>query len=224
MEISKLNVNGTEYALRDESKLPQPEAVEEGQLLQVKSLDENGRVCTLAGIQAVNTVNGAGPDENGNVSVTSTCELTQPQWGIDDTGVYTKIPADYVEGASRTLLWENASPTSTFAAQSIVLESLSSALVGAFIEVEFIVAYSRISTDGDVRTTVRVQFCKDYTGKRFVRGRAFAPLYTAGAMAAARDIYLDDYSVSFSDCNSLNANTVVINNTLMIPYRIYAIT
>lgn len=47
----------------------------------------------------VKTVNGAEPDENGNVPVTSTCELEQPRWGKGkETVLIKEIPYDYRNG------------------------------------------------------------------------------------------------------------------------------
>lgn len=225
MEVSKLNINGTEYTLRDDSKLPQPEGAETGQLLAVKELDENGRIIGIGTVKQI-TVNGTAPDENGNVQVTSTCSLEQPEWGKRATGTYKAIPGEYVEGASRTLLWENASLTSGFPAQSITLTDLPAPEASGgytHIEVEFGVCYSRYANDGDVRTVVRIPYCVDFSSKTMICGRAFAPCYSAGPISYSRDFRVRAGEVYFTEGKKLQASTVSNDNTALVPYKIYGI-
>lgn len=174
----------------------------------------------------VQTVNGAAPDENGNVKVTSTCELTQPEWGKRTTGTYKMIPGKYVEGASKTLLWENATFSSGFPAQNITLTDLPAPETsGGFthIEVEFGVYPSRYATDGDVRTVVRIPYSLGI-GKSTITGRAVAHCYAvSGFPSFSRDFNPQEGKVQFTECRKLQGTTGATDNTGMVPYKIYGI-
>lgn len=52
---------------------------------------------------AVRSVNGIKPDENGNVTVNSTCELMQPKWGKGELEQLAKILPDGIYGFSRPM-------------------------------------------------------------------------------------------------------------------------
>lgn len=109
-------------------------------------------------------------------------------------------------GVTMELLWENASPTSEFAAQTISVDTSG---------YEFFLIRYRISTGSAIRADFLIS--KDGTYRTFIAGGSSAN----GGIAynIARDITITDSSIAFTvgSANAIDAAAVVI------PIKIYGI-
>ena len=113
---------------------------------------------------------------------------------------------------TRTLLWTNASPTSDFAAQTISLD------LSGYDAVEIV---SRFTTSNIGQT---VEKCE--VGSRVFVEKFYNATSTSNhATIMHRQIDVSSDGVTFADAKTkvVDENTSTINNSVLIPYKIYGI-
>lgn len=122
-------------------------------------------------------------------------------------------------GVSKTLLWENAAPSSSFPAQDIEIPGLNTYHE---IEVEFRISLSVLGSKGDMRVRSAVSVDKA-AHKTFPMGTAFA--HVTSSQTVERMFYKSsNAAVTFGNCIAAGVGTSASQvYGGLIPYRIYGI-
>lgn len=150
--------------------------------------------------------------------------------GIGLANLSSEVTANALKGAEFTLLWNNASPSSTFASQSVSISNLSNY---GFVVICFYAlgSYNCDQTGGTCSAIFKTEnMLTSLGGVDATSGGAVASTqridgdyYKTSPTIIARGVHMMSNKIFFGDGYYLDNGSFDASNSYMVPYKIYGV-